>query len=88
MLDDDDDMVTGPHFDIFRADGPGSLHAGNWCFVQYDGRKTIKVSCPTCGTSANLAGTHEVDELGNVSPSLICPDECGFHEWVILEGWE
>lgn len=45
------------------------------------------VVCPDCGGRTNLRN-HQVDEHGRVSPSLICPFGCGFHESVVLDGWE
>lgn len=31
---------------------------------------------------------HEINKYGRVVPSLVCPEkDCGFHEFVMLEGW-
>lgn len=32
--------------------------------------------------------THSIDEDGTVSPSVVCPYGCGFHEFIKLEGWD
>lgn len=49
-----------------------------------DGKKTATMSCPNCGVSASLSH-HDIDEKGNVSPSVVCPNEsCSFHEYVQL----
>ena len=32
--------------------------------------------------------THCIADDGTVSPSLVCPHKCGFHEFVKLCGWE
>ena len=45
----------------------------------------VFVTCPECGTTAQL--DHEVDDCGNVAPSLVCPADCGWHVWAVLEGW-
>lgn len=51
-----------------------------------DGKRTALVSCPECGKVASLSG-HTIAANGDVTPSLICPFDCGFHEYVTLEGW-
>ena len=41
-----------------------------------------------CGRIGSLAD-HHVDDDGIVTPSVVCMDnECGFHENVILDGWD
>lgn len=30
---------------------------------------------------------HEIDANGKVTPSIVCPDECGWHVQATLEGW-
>lgn len=30
---------------------------------------------------------HEVDIFGNVTPSVVCPFNCGFHAFIRLEQW-
>ena len=32
--------------------------------------------------------THSISSDGTVSPSVVCPYGCGFHEFVKLEGWD
>lgn len=32
--------------------------------------------------------THSIAEDGIVSPSVVCPYGCGFHEFIKLEGWD
>ena len=48
--------------------------------------KSARVSCPDCGLSASLEGTHEISRFGDVVPSVDCP-ECDFHDFVSLKGW-
>lgn len=31
---------------------------------------------------------HTVSPTGEVNPSTVCPDYCGWHVWVTLGGWE
>lgn len=32
--------------------------------------------------------THIISDDGKVSPSVVCPYECGFHDFVNLIGWK
>lgn len=59
-----------------------SLH-----FVRVDGKSTARLGCPGCGLTA-LLDDHEIDHVGNVTPSVDCPS-CDYHETgVLLIGWE
>lgn len=31
---------------------------------------------------------HAIDQEGNVTASVLCPFNCGFHEWCILDDWD
>lgn len=44
-------------------------------------------TCPACGGIASLSN-HEIAANGAVSPSVVCPFGCEFHEFILLEGWE
>lgn len=44
------------------------------------------VCCPTCGQEMSLSG-HMTQPDGTVSPSVVCPLRCGFHDFVQLFGW-
>lgn len=41
-------------------------------------KQTYALQCPTCSRAFCLAD-HAVDINGNVSPSVVCPFNCGFH---------
>jgi uncharacterized Zn finger protein (UPF0148 family) len=57
-----------------------------WAEVLLDGKRTVKVQCPHCGTWAYL--DHEIAPDGTVTPSACCPVEgCEFHEDIRLDGW-
>lgn len=46
----------------------------------------VIVTCGQCGAVAPI--DHVVDDDGNVSPSLVCPDDaCNWHVWATLERW-
>ncbi len=45
----------------------------------------VVISCPGCGVEGRI--DHTVSEDGTVSPSLVCPFDCGFHEFVKLTDW-
>lgn len=52
-----------------------------------EGKKTATMSCPDCGESASLS-EHDIDEKGNVSPSVVCPNsDCNFHEHIQLKDY-
>jgi hypothetical protein len=58
---------------------------GEWYMETGPGEAKAIVVCPKCGHWARL--NHEIAEDGTVTPSLICPYACGWHDWVKLEGW-
>lgn len=53
-------------------------------YIQMGGGE-VMICCPGCGKSAYL--DHEISEGGKVSPSVVCPDNCGFHEYVELDAY-
>ncbi len=54
-----------------------------WKRIYRDGKPVIKMACPNCGQWAYL-DDHEIDFDGLITPSVICPNACGFHEMVKL----
>ena len=74
---------------VFRRAAPDDIWLdcpGTWQRAGGDGVRTAIVSCPKCGGSVSLS-RHEIAQDGSVSPSLVCPYDCDFHEFVKLEGW-
>lgn len=69
------------------APGDTWLTEGGWRPGRADGRRTASMACPGCGKVASLSG-HEIAADGTVTPSVACAYDCGFHEYVQLEGWE
>jgi len=60
---------------------------GGWHPAQTDsGERTALVSCPQCGERFSLR-KYAVLESGSVGPAVVCPAECGFERWSVLEGW-
>ena len=59
-----------------------------WRPLRLDGKVTAKLWCPKC-ERPGLLDEHEIDEGGNVSPSVVCGwPGCDFHEGgVTLAGW-
>ncbi|KKN24891.1 hypothetical protein LCGC14_0890410 [marine sediment metagenome] len=56
----------------------------DWKIVFSGGEENLRVSCPRCGRVFFL--DHDVDHMGNVFPSLQCPDEeCGYHDFAVLK---
>ena len=61
---------------------------GTWEFVVRDGKRTARIACPGCGLVATLDPTdHQIDDFGNVTPSVDCPN-CEFHKTVTLDKWQ
>jgi DNA-directed RNA polymerase subunit RPC12/RpoP len=48
----------------------------NW--IHFGEKHTYALQCPTCSRAFCLAG-HTIDNDGNISPSVVCPFNCGFH---------
>jgi hypothetical protein len=49
--------------------------------------KSAILTCHKCNFSASLYGTHEINDKGEVTPSLMCM-VCDYHEHISLEGWD
>lgn len=74
---------------LTRSDDPrGAASKGEWLPITHpvSGKKSAVVCCPGCGKPGSLMD-HQIAADGTVSPSLICPRECGFHDTVKLGGW-
>lgn len=70
------------------GDKDGVIDKGEWRGGRCeDGHRTATVACPRCGRIASLSN-HTIFSDGAVSPSLVCPRDCGFHEFVQLADWE
>lgn len=62
---------------------------GTWTFLRQSSERTepsARVSCAKCGAMASISD-HSIEGDGTVTPSVVCPDECGWHVHVVLEGW-
>lgn len=58
-----------------------------WKPVTSDGRRTAMLVCSN-GHAGSIAN-HEIASDGTVTPSVVCATEnCSFHEFVKLVGWE
>lgn len=62
------------------------LAPGHWRPIKRDGKPLVKVACPSCGAEGDLS-EHKINANGGVTPSLICPNDCGFHAQVVLGSW-
>jgi len=57
-----------------------------WRIRKLDGKNIVSIKCPNCANWSYL--DHDIDSVGEVTPSLICVhDECNFHESVTLQKW-
>lgn len=49
----------------------------------------IKFSCPLCKSMFGIAApVHTVEATGEVKPSVVCPNGCGFHTFMKLADYE
>ena len=75
----------------------GVMAKGEWHGTKHpiSGKRSALVCCPGCGKICSLLD-HTIgdkddaagpDLEGKVMPSLVCPFDCGFHEFVKLERW-
>lgn len=66
----------------------GNGEPGTWRPLTLDiRRRTAVLFCPDCGRRGTLED-HVIEDDGRVSPSVVCPNDCGFHDFVTLAGWE
>jgi len=65
-----------------RLKRDANLGPGTWTT---DNQGKAIVACGGCGKCAGLQ--HVIEPSGEVNPSLECPHGCGWHVFVILEGW-
>jgi hypothetical protein len=66
------------------------LKKGEWTYIHRGtGQKpSAEICCPDCGRGGSLL-SHDINDDGIITPSLVCPhDDCGYHEWGILKGWD
>lgn len=47
-------------------------------------KETVALQCPTCLRGFCLAD-HQIDNVGNVLPSVVCPFGCGFHVMMVIK---
>lgn len=57
-----------------------------WGWLEDGTQRVVRLTCPN-GHYA-LLDDHEIAGDGSVTPSVLCPWHCGFHDTVRLMGWE
>ena len=73
---------------IQRYTGNGTTpDQGMYLRAVLDGKATPVMCCPGCGVRSYMSD-HEVAADGTVNPSVGCPEDCGYHEYVTLVDWE
>lgn len=71
--------------ELAKAANFASLTPGTW--VELTGEAAaVWVACAECGVRGSLED-HTIAPDGTVSPSLVCPGECGWHVFGRLIGW-
>ena len=72
---------------VISNEPPYSRPKGTWKEFHIDEEKlSASFACPGCGVVGTLED-HIIHPNGIVEPSVDCPEGCGFHDMVILEGW-
>ena len=70
-----------------KSFGEEEAPQGTWIrWIHMVDQLTAAFRCPKCGRAFCLAN-HRIAEDGRVSPSVVCPHQCGFHVMMVLEGW-
>lgn len=72
-------------YEFSRTLDRDAIGKGEWFPVTSDGRLTARVGCPGCGQVATL--DHDILADGTITPSVMCPVDCGFHESGRLLEW-
>lgn len=65
---------------------PTSMPKGSWKEFDLETKPSATFKCPNCGAYGVLED-HEIGGDGSVTPSVVCPEDCGFHDYVMLVGW-
>lgn len=71
--------------ELAKADNFLRLAPGTWLKTGGEGA-SVWVACGGCGARGMLSD-HAIADDGTVSPSLVCPVECGWHVSGRLVGW-
>jgi predicted RNA-binding Zn-ribbon protein involved in translation (DUF1610 family) len=68
---------------------PADRRPGTWKRLSLaEGGISASITCPKCGVYGTLE-SHKIHKDGSVWPSVVCPNDCGFHGMnVILDGWQ
>lgn len=74
-----------------KGKGATSDPPSTWFAWNRHGVIVVDLICPVCGKSFFLTEDdgkrHGISARGEVSPSVVCPFRCGFHEMVLLWEW-
>lgn len=71
---------------VRRSTGPDDRSPGVWIPLATSRGRSASIVCPKCGQEAMLTN-HKIGADGAVTPSVVCPRGCGWHEHVRLDGW-
>ena len=71
--------------ELAKAETFLKLGPGMW--IELSGEAAaVWVACGACGVRGSLED-HSISDDGTISPSLVCPAECGWHVFARLAGW-
>ena len=62
---------------------------GEWAIVgKSEDFRVVESRCGGCSRRQTIGQRHSIGPDGMVNPSYVCAFECGWHVWVVLEGWD
>lgn len=71
---------------VVSNEPPHKRPKGTWKEYETEDKISASFACPGCGVVGTL-DDHTIHGDGKVEPSVDCPEDCGFHDMVVLEGW-
>ena len=84
-----------------KGEGKASDKPGTWyAWQRHTERPVVDIVCPLCGhcffleqgergetSGPSRYSSHGVSASGVVTPSVVCPWNCRFHQWIFLRDW-
>jgi hypothetical protein len=78
--------MTTHHIPRITEDDVHKIGVIGWLSREYgDGDRNVLFQCP--GGFAGSLSKHEIASDGLVRPSVLCTCGCGYHEYIVLNGW-
>lgn len=78
-------MAAVLSYELVKVETFLALGPGTWVELKGDAA-AVWVACAECGVRGSLED-HRIAPDGTITPSLVCPVECGWHVFARLVGW-